>query len=549
MPAAALLLALLIQERDVRPSPGAVVSGRVSDQASGRPLPRMVATLVTGDRTTVVEAVTDADGHYQLSDLAPGKYGLIVSNDEHRSTYLPQWFGDTSVDAFGGVPQPNIELAAGEVRSGLDVALTRAVAIEGRVLDPWDAPMADVEVAVTRADRRSAFVATAFSDDLGTYRVYGLPPGRYRVCATVKNRFHMPDSSDGSTFVRTCHPASLTDAGAADVSLASNDASGIDIRLQRIGSRSISGVVLDAAGTAVDGASVSAVSANEARDGTLAVTRGGTFVLKDLLPGRYLLRAAIGETRPDDPNPPARDREIGYARVDLTASETADVTMSLSKGATLRGIVTFEGSPAPRAGSRRMLVQARAGDPDMNTVLLQPSAPVRDDLTFELNQVNRLPLVLAIEGIPDGWALRSVRYDGRDITHVPTDFGERPSPGRLELLLTNHVARPSVRVTDDRGVPFANYYIVGLPADRARWALGPLLMPGEPTVGVVRKLGALLPGDYVLAALSTDDWILLVRNWNVKRLDDLAGVATPVTLAAGDERTIELKLAKLPDAR
>ena len=47
---------------------------------------------------------------------------------------------------FAAPPAPNLTLKAGDVRSDLDIALVRTLAIEGRVLDPRDEPMADVEV-------------------------------------------------------------------------------------------------------------------------------------------------------------------------------------------------------------------------------------------------------------------------------------------------------------------------------------------------------------------------------------------------------------------
>jgi hypothetical protein len=88
----------------------------------------------------------------------------------------------------------NIDLKAGEVRGGVDIALARALAIEGRVFTQWDEPMANVEITVTRADRRSALFRPAYSDDLGRYRVYGLMPGRYHVCAGMHE-----GSSDAAT--------------------------------------------------------------------------------------------------------------------------------------------------------------------------------------------------------------------------------------------------------------------------------------------------------------------------------------------------------------
>ena len=122
-------------------SPAATVAGRVTDQASGRPIPRMVVTAVGADDRTSGEALTDPDGRYEIAGLAAGAYAINVAHDEHRATYLEQWLGEATPGAHPSDPHPlTITLAANERRNGVDVALTRALAIEGQVLDPWGDP-------------------------------------------------------------------------------------------------------------------------------------------------------------------------------------------------------------------------------------------------------------------------------------------------------------------------------------------------------------------------------------------------------------------------
>lgn len=104
----------------------------------------------------------------------------------------------------------NLELKPGERRTGVDFSLTRSLAIEGRVLDHLDQPMANVEVAVQRADGRFVPVRESVTNDVGGYRLYGLIAGRYRVCAAVEG----PDAglaADGTRFVRTCHTRVFTE--------------------------------------------------------------------------------------------------------------------------------------------------------------------------------------------------------------------------------------------------------------------------------------------------------------------------------------------------
>ena len=49
-------------------------------------------------------------------------------------------------------PRSGVALTTGERRTDVNIALKRALAIEGRVLDPWGSPMSDVRVMPMRAD-------------------------------------------------------------------------------------------------------------------------------------------------------------------------------------------------------------------------------------------------------------------------------------------------------------------------------------------------------------------------------------------------------------
>ena len=181
------------------------------------------------------------------SPWQPGEYGVLAAPGDLRATHLRQAFGRTEpFDPLGSPPRSGIELKAGERRTGVDIALARALAIEGRVLDPWDQPMSAVDVVLTRADGSPYPHPGSKTDDRGDYRAFGLAPGRYRVCAAPGGSADAP--SDTARFVRTCHPAAIAAGDAADIVLIASDANGIDIRVQRSGTFTVSGSVTDAAG-------------------------------------------------------------------------------------------------------------------------------------------------------------------------------------------------------------------------------------------------------------------------------------------------------------
>jgi protocatechuate 3,4-dioxygenase beta subunit len=519
----------------------ATVAGRVTDQSTGRPVPRMMVSVVGTDRQTAAEALTDADGRYEIAGLRPGRYAMAVMHDEHRSTYLRQWVGEAlSANAYVP-PRFGLELKAGERRTGVDIALTRALAIEGVVLDPSGDPVTQVEVDVLRAAGGSANSAATYTDDRGAYRLYGLAPGRYHVCVRPSNDRVAGDSTE---LVRTCHPAAVTEADAADITLTSLDASGIDIRLQLIAGRSVTGTIVDANGVPADGATVSVMPLDDSTaHGGDARVQNGAFTVKGLAPGRYLVGASLGGSPPGDPNPPARERESAYAPVDLAAVD-GNVALTLSRTATIAGNVLFEGGTAPR--SVRGVTVGTLPPADLRSwhQSRPPAATVREDGSFQLEGLERLPLHVMLRGLPDGWALKAVRLGEREITYAATDF-TAATPARLQLVVTNKVASPSVKVVNDRGEDVPASHGMAFPADPNRWTVTSVRIPERPATGAASSLGSMLPGDYIFTALSIDDFLTLMRN--PSRLGSLAAIGTKVTLEAGDTRVFTLRIVPLPD--
>ena len=429
----------------------------------------------------------------------------------------------------------------------MNIALTRALAIEGRVLDPWDAPMSEVMVMPMRADGTPYPNGGAFSDDRGDYRVFGLPPGRYRVCGTSQGS--TGETSDTYRFLLTCHPAAIAAGEAADIVLTTSDVSGIDIRMQRGGTFKVSGSVTDAAGAVVDSPHVAAFPIDRRAESGYTTGRDGRFTLGGLMPARYILRAWVGGAdNPDDTRPPLREREVGYISIDVVAADV-DSVITLSKAQTVSGRVIFEGGPVPPPSQLRMAVQA--GTTGLGWALATmdrpPTAPVTDKLTFKLAGLYRLPTLFTMTGLPDGWAVKSIRHDGNDITNEPVTLGGGSRPGPIEIVVTNRVAQPSVRVTDERGDALSAFHVVLLSADRARRKSPPAWATGAKSQDGVIKLNAMLPGDYYVAALGLEDFGLLMND--LTRLEDYMSIAARVTFAERDDRTLDLRLTRLPAAR
>ncbi|MEO7273269.1 MAG: carboxypeptidase-like regulatory domain-containing protein [Vicinamibacterales bacterium] len=438
-----------------------------------------------------------------------------------------------------------LELAAGEHRAGADLALSRALGIEGRVLDSVDDPMADVEVNVVDVDGNSVPIANSrYTDDRGEYRLFGLRPGRYRVCAVAQNMPYAPPSQP-TRLVRTCYPASPSEPAAADVVLAGDDAVGIDIRMQRSATYSASGSVYDAAGALAQAVSVYAMPAVEhATSSRGATVTEGRYELSGLTPGTYLVQASVGGSREGDGRPATREREVGFAVAEIGNADVAGLDLRMSKGTTITGRFWFEDGSAPRSSQLHMIVQLVRLGVASRSIERPPYAPVDERLTFELRDVFRWPQMVGLQNLPEGWAVKSVSIGTRDITGIATDLGADGPASRLDVRLTSKVASPRVRVTAPDGRPVTSYHAVLLPRDPARWEAAALGAWREPAADGVVPIGPCVPGEYLVAAISASDYRVLMNDR--ARVAALASQATPVSFVEGETRIVELRLSALP---
>src|SRR5207237_8788712 len=90
-------------------------------------------------------------------------------------------------------PGRPIELVDGQVMTKADVALPRGSVLSGRVVDEFGEPVADANVIAMRMQysggkrRLSPSGRNSTTNDLGQFRLYGLPPGEYYVSATIRS--------------------------------------------------------------------------------------------------------------------------------------------------------------------------------------------------------------------------------------------------------------------------------------------------------------------------------------------------------------------------
>ena len=129
-------------------------------------------------------ALTDAQGRYEFKELPASRFNVSVT----KSGFVAMQYGQSRPFE----PGRPIELADAQVMEKADVALPRGSAVAGRVVDEFGEPVADANVSAMRMQytngRRRLVPAgrNSTTNDLGQFRVYGLPPGEYYVSATLR---------------------------------------------------------------------------------------------------------------------------------------------------------------------------------------------------------------------------------------------------------------------------------------------------------------------------------------------------------------------------
>jgi hypothetical protein len=320
------------------------ISGAVLNSASSGPI---VAALVSvqpvgGGQGSTAGALTGADGSFLISGLSAGKYTIISEKTGFMASNFDQNTPQTVT--LGGDLALTLHLVPWAAITGL-ITDSNHEALVGATVQLLQAKIVDGRFSLTVVDQ----VPT---NDLGEYRIYAVPPGKYYVAAFYRDgisalglRRHADAAgieSSGSSgmsddYSPTYYPGAADPTGAVFLSTKPGQTrAGVDIQMRLVQAVTVRGSVGNApAGTAVR---VAIEPADPHRLGARQSTSldGGDsqFLLRSIPPGEYMITARAGS-----------GRDVSYARKSLLVADSPvrDVGLWLQPAPSVKGAVTSEG--------------------------------------------------------------------------------------------------------------------------------------------------------------------------------------------------------------
>jgi hypothetical protein len=458
-----------------------VIRGQVVAADTGAPLRRaQIRAFAQGGGGNGVTQ-SDAQGRFELTQLPAGRYFVSAT----RSGYVTLQFGQKAPNQ----PGTPVELRDGQTLDKVNLALPRGGAISGRIVDDLGEPIASVEVMVQRfaymgGSRRlvpaGAQGGNDRTDDLGQFRLYGLPPGEYYVSATLRNmEFMGPNAmvvasgqSDG--YAATFFPGTTSVGEARRVAVrAGQDVTNVSFALVSARLGRISGRVTTSGGEPyADGMLMVAPRSDETVGFGLAWTgapiRGdGTFQTSGLPPGTYSLIV-----QPRGGPMASATGEVARMDVPINGEDVQDVFIVTGRPGVIKGrVVSDDGSALPfRPGQFRIFAQPR--DPSRPMMGMRPSV-VHDDWTFEVSgPTEGVRLSGNIDEPGGAWSMRHAWKDNVDLLDTVVDIAPGQTIEDVELVVTQKITELSGQVSDARNQPVTDASVVVFSEDKDRWFMG-----------------------------------------------------------------------------
>jgi hypothetical protein len=386
------------------------IAGRAIDSVTGQPLEHVHIRFTAGgfggeyNGATAYGAMSDAEGHFSISPIAPGTYSM---RPELRGySFVPS--------AKNGPPKLTVTIKPGEQIADFRVELTARAILSGRVLDEHGEPVEGSWIRVRAASTRDMALELAMeaccvalfrmTNELGEFRI-AVPPGRVRLFVSANS--HDEILADGTlapaVYATTEYPYAVDGKAAAAEARPGRETAGLDIRLVRKQVHSVTGTVTGApSGAAVSVRICREFDANEDEGIAVPARKDGTFSISQLEPASYRIFAESG----------SGEEKLQSASMDLDLfSDAVNIGLVLKPPANLTGTVT--------GAAHASVILKSPNEFDGRPSL---TAPESQDGSFGFDRVQPDRYLLTVRPVPEGSYIRSVELNGATVTERNGDY-------------------------------------------------------------------------------------------------------------------------------
>lgn len=531
-----------------------VIQGTVTQFGQNAPLPNVEIRLRSVTEGYFINAspdtVTDEEGRFVIRDVIPGKYVLHASRPGYVNPAI------NGVRLKDGGEDRAVTVASVQLVQNAELTLVRGAVVAGRVVDPNGRPVVDMGV-----DARFVAPSTQNLDgvpywlgkggttnDRGEYRIIGLEPGRYAIAAAED---HGPATPD---FEKTYFPDTTDESRATVVTLGVAEVrERLDITLQPVAKTKpfkVSGRIVSPTRAYTENSRISQIylipadaPGPNASRGTLLNNESDADAEPNQIPfefkarpGRYDVYIQVNtDIRKND-----IDSDEGVAgKTTITVRDEDVEGISITAGGVgLQGQALVKDETDGKLNGYARLTLASENVPS------QPGKP-NEDGSFTIRAV--IPGVWKAEWVSPqkDLVVVDVRQRGESVVENGFAVADR-SPEPIQMILSR-VGTIEGLVRDDQPQSVAGAEIVLLP-----------LSPNEGNSALIRRTSADAAGHFTIQTVAAGEYRLYglsVLEFPAEAIPQdpvtlrallapLAGEATTVTVTAGTNADVTLKLSK-----
>jgi hypothetical protein len=499
------------------------VVGVVVRQDGGEPIKNARVVLKpegTGSDVKRYGLKTGEDGKFCFSNVTPGRYRLAAE----RNGYVTQMYGGDEAWSQGAV----LTVAKGQKLEKILLRLIRAGVISGKVLDADGEPASGILVqALLAADSLEPLleeegrattgmaknglvpVQNTVTNDLGAYRLAGLPPEEYFVNAVdTGSRINVlsltgdmlverDDDENLDKYAPTFYPGVTRQQQAQQVLLKAGSEVSADIQLQHEKMVTVSGTVVREDGKPAAATTVSLSNGDllsSMFSTPMAQTdASGHFSIKHVLAGSYTVNATSFGLE----NVPQKldISQILNARqkIEVGEQDVNNLRLVLGRGLTVSGKVSVDGGTPPKFPD---LYASFVGKDDDTS---GGNGSVDKDGNFLVTGLEATTYQVGFISLPEGHYLKRVTYNGQAVPDHLIALEPGAPTSKVELVVSPHAATITGTVEDSDHAPLGGVTVV-LRNDPDKGKI--MDIPGSATTDQNGKFffRGLAPGPYTVVA-------------------------------------------------